>query len=226
MRCVDGAAISRHLLASDGKRVIAVEAKGLESSAREKNFRQVQSWKAEVDLALTVDPEDVAENPDLKRYVEQLGLIGVAGKTADDCKGLIVIGTFRNIPLNERKMPDFPDNVTRSLIQSDVCAVTGLQLFGLVLQARSNPGSRANIVASLFETAGVLRHGLKLARVPDAVASVARMSERDIRDNSKLHPYIALRTRATRYAFCTKSPSRSRGYELEGGTPSCGARRS
>jgi hypothetical protein len=155
LRCVDGPPSRADLLASDGKRVIAVEAKGLESSAREKNFRQVQSWKAEVDLALTVDPEDVAENPDLKRYVEQLGLIGVAGKTADDCKGLIVIGTFRNIPLNERKMPDFPDNVTRSLIQSDVCAVTGLQLFGLVLQARSNPGSRANIVASLFETAGV-----------------------------------------------------------------------
>jgi hypothetical protein len=155
LRCVDGPPSRADLLASDGKRVIAVEAKGLESSAREKNFRQVQSWKAEVDLALTVDPEDVAENPDLKRYVEQLGLIGVAGKTADDCKGLIVIGTFGNIPLNERKMPDFPDNVTRSLIQSDVCAVTGLQLFGLVLQARSNPGSRANIVASLFETAGV-----------------------------------------------------------------------
>jgi hypothetical protein len=138
LRCVDGPPSRADLLASDGKRVIAVEAKGLESSAREKNFRQVQSWKAEVDLALTVDPEDVAENPDLKRYVEQLGLIGVAGKTADDCKGLIVIGTFRNIPLNERKMPDFPDNVTRSLIQSDVCAVTGSAIWACLASAKQS----------------------------------------------------------------------------------------
>ncbi len=68
----------------------------------------------------------------------------------------MVIGTFRTTPLSDRSQPDFPEPVVRLLIQSNVCAITGLQLFGLLSMARNDPPLKEKIVSSLFSTAGVL----------------------------------------------------------------------
>lgn len=156
LQCLDGPHPRADLLASDGRRLMAVEAKGLDGPARERNFRQVQSWKAEVDLTLSVDAHEANDNPDLKRYADQLKQLGITTKPNEDCKGLMAIGTFKSTPLSDRSLPDFPDNVSRLLVSSNVCGITGLQLFGLILLARSDSTLKEKIVASLFGTSGVL----------------------------------------------------------------------
>ena len=130
LKCVDGPHPRADLLASNGSRFLAIEAKGLDGNARERNFRQVERWKAELNSAIRLPPDERDFDPDLKRYAEQLKLLGITSEATDDCKGLMVIGTFRNTPPSKRKMPDFPDGVIRLLAQSNVCALSGLQLFG------------------------------------------------------------------------------------------------
>ncbi|HEY5504381.1 MAG TPA: hypothetical protein VIK28_04420, partial [Sedimentisphaerales bacterium] len=156
LNCVDGPHPRADILASNGKRFMAIEAKGLDGNAKESNFRQVERWKAEVNSAVTIATEERKADPDLRRYGEQLDLLGMPPNVTDDCKGLMVIGTFRSTPLTDRKGPDFPDGVIRRLGHSDVCALTGLQLFGLVMHVRKNPHLKSEIVESLFNTAGVL----------------------------------------------------------------------
>jgi hypothetical protein len=156
LNCVDGPHPRADLLATDGKRIIVVEAKGLDGPARERNFRQVQSWKAEVDLAFSVDSDETDENPDLQRYAAQLKQLGITAKPQEDCKGILVIGTFKSTPLSERISLDFPENLVRLLVPANVCGITGLQLFGLVLAVRKDPGLKPKIASAFYDTAGLL----------------------------------------------------------------------
>ena len=73
----------------------------------------------------------------------------------------MVIGTFREIPLQERTRPDFPDPVARRIARSSVCGLTGLQLLGLVLEAQTDPARQKEIVDALFTTNGVLKEAEK-----------------------------------------------------------------
>ena len=155
LKCVDGPHPRADLLVSNGRRVAAVEAKGLDGSARETNFRQVERWKAEVNLSQTLHEEERESDPDLRRYAEQLRSLGETSDAPGNCKGIMIIGTFRGTPLNERTSPDFPDGVIRLLAQANVCALTGLQLFGLVLMARKNSAMKERIVDALYTTSGV-----------------------------------------------------------------------
>jgi hypothetical protein len=156
LKCVDGPHPRADLLATNGSRLMAIEAKGLEGNARESNFRQVERWKAEVNSAVSMSPEELDADPDLRRYSEQLKQFKLPPTIGDDCKGLMVIGTFRNTPVSGRQGPDFPDGVIRMLGHSDVCALTGLQLFGLIILVRKNPEMKSEIADHLFTTAGVL----------------------------------------------------------------------
>jgi hypothetical protein len=72
------------------------------------------------------------------------------------CKGILILGTFRLLPLDQRTQADFTENVIRVLAMGDICALTGLQLYCLVLAARSEPDLKETIMAELFETRGVL----------------------------------------------------------------------
>jgi hypothetical protein len=102
----------------------------------------------------------VSRDPDLRRYAEQLNKLGLPfADVAEDCKPLIVIGTFRTTPLIERSEPDFPEPVTRLLTRSKACAMTGVQLFTLVTQAREKPELKDEIVNEIVNTCGVLARG-------------------------------------------------------------------
>jgi hypothetical protein len=160
LKCVDGPHPRADLLASNGVRAAAIEAKGLDGNAREANFRQVERWKAEVNSAQTLPEDERASDPDLRRYAEKLGFLGEFSDEPGNCKGLMVIGTFRNTLLDKRNLPDFPDNVARLLAQAGVCGLSGLQLCGLVLMARQDPTIKEKIVDTMYSTSGVLKMAL------------------------------------------------------------------
>jgi hypothetical protein len=157
LQVVEGPHPRADLLASNGVRFAAVEAKGVEGSTKEKDIRQTVQWMAEVDSALATSKEDA--DPDLSRYVEQLAKLAV-NRDGSDCKGLLIMGSFRKTAVAERTQPSFPEPVTRVLERADVCALTGLQLFGLVLQSRDKPSLKPTLLTELFETRGVLQRAL------------------------------------------------------------------
>jgi hypothetical protein len=68
---------------------------------------------------------------------------------------MMVIGTYRKLPLIGRIRPDFPEPHPGQIELSGTCALTGLQLLGLVLQVRSAPESKEAIRDRLFKTHGV-----------------------------------------------------------------------
>jgi hypothetical protein len=144
------------LLGSDGQRFAAVEAKGLDGACREAHLREVAVWMAEVDLAVSMSPEE--RGSDQKAYWDNLDKLPMdASGPKAACKGILVVNTFRTLPPAERREPDFPDSMERKIAPMGVCALTGLQLFGLVIEARRNPEARKEIVQMLFETKGVVK---------------------------------------------------------------------
>lgn len=147
------------LLASNGRRVAAVEAKGVEGAAKEEYVRQVMMWMPEVDAALAMGTEG-GDDPVLTAYREQLAKLDLTDRDHDqDCKGILVLGTFRKTPLDQRTQQDFPENVKGVLVRQDICALTGLQLFVLSVLARSDETFKSQARDALFNTRGVLELG-------------------------------------------------------------------
>jgi hypothetical protein len=147
------------LLASDGSRFAAVEAKGLEGTSREAHLREVGVWMAEVDLAVSMLPQE--RGPDQKAYWDSLSKLPMNnGDHKDACKGILVVNTFRLLPPIERKEPDFPDAMARKIAPMGVCALTGLELFGLVIETRRHPETKKDVVKALFETNGLLKRAV------------------------------------------------------------------
>jgi hypothetical protein len=155
---VEGPHPRADLLSSNGVRFAAIEANGIEGATKEKDVRQTVQWMAEVDSALATADGDV--DPDLSRYIDQLAKLEV-NRDGSDCKGFLVMGTFRKTPLSERIQPSFPEPVKRVLERADICAFTGLQLLGLVLESRKDPSLKPTITKELFETRGVLQRALE-----------------------------------------------------------------
>ncbi len=159
LEIIDGPTPRADLLAWDGNQVAVIEAKGLDGPARESNMRQCERWRMDVIATLNSSPEERDAEPDLRRYAAKLSELGVPLDGPDsptDCKGILIIGTYRKRPLSERMEPDFGDPLTRTISRSPICALTGLQLLGLMLEARLDPERREAIVDSLFATRGVL----------------------------------------------------------------------
>lgn len=145
------------LLGSDGVRVVAIEAKGIEGAAREEHVRQVMMWMPEVDAALSTPMDEPAPDPVIEGYKTRLRELDLSKRdTAHDCKGILVLGTFRSLPLAERTALDFVNNVAQVLTRQDVCALTGLQLFNLVITGRTEPEKKQGIRAAIMATRGVL----------------------------------------------------------------------
>jgi hypothetical protein len=145
------------LLGSDGVRVAAIEAKGIEGAAREEHVRQVMMWMPEVDAALSTPIDESASDPVIESYKTRLRELDLSKRdTARDCKGILVLGTFRSLPLAERTGLDFVNNVAQVLTRQDVCALTGLQLFNLVIIGRTEPEKKQGIRAAIMATIGVL----------------------------------------------------------------------
>jgi hypothetical protein len=87
------------LITYDGKRVGAIEAKGLEGGAKEANLRQTERWVADVRSALVATEDQKKADIDLAHYAERLVELDApvgSEETTVECKGIMLIGTFRN----------------------------------------------------------------------------------------------------------------------------------
>jgi hypothetical protein len=157
---VEGPHPRADLLSVKASRFIAIEAKGVEGGVREAQFRQTERWIAEVNSTVGLPAEEVSRDADLSRYAAQLAKLNTPfANITDDCKGLMVIGTYRTTPLADRVEADFPEPVLRLLSRSQVCALTGAQLFALVMLARENPALKVDILNELMGACGVLASG-------------------------------------------------------------------
>ncbi len=136
LKIADGPRGRADLIGYDGARVVALEVKGLEGSAKENNLRQTERWVADIRSALTSSTEQTATDTDLGVYAEKLRELGVPEGVDINCKGIMVIGTHRKMPLADRNEPSFPDPVARPINRSEVCALSGLQLLGLLLETK------------------------------------------------------------------------------------------
>ena len=155
LQVVNGPHPRADLLCTNGRRIAAVEAKGVDGGAKEEYVRQVMMWMPEVDAARSLTSSGT--DPQLDGYVQQLAKLDLSAiDNRTDCKGILVLGTFRQMPLDQRPQPDFPDNSVAVMVRQTFCALTGLQLFGLVIKVRENPECKEEMGPALFETRGVL----------------------------------------------------------------------
>ena len=159
VRVVKGPRHRADLLAYDGQRLAAIEAKGLEGGAKEANLRQTERWVADIRSALVATAEEKKADIDLASYSEKLIELGVpigGEETTIECKGIMVIGGYRKTPISDRKEQVFPEPVARTINRSKVCALSGLQLLGLFLAAREDPRLTGKTIELLFSSNGVV----------------------------------------------------------------------
>ncbi len=157
IKVVDGPPGRADLLAFDGKTLAAVEAKGVEGGANETHVGQVVKWLGELRAAV-VDPrtEDGADR-DLALYAKCILALGIDLKaTQPDCIGMLIVGTYRKLPLQDRTELSFPHNVTATISRLRLRALTGLQLLCLLLEGRENEAAKDKAVNSIFAGPGVL----------------------------------------------------------------------
>jgi len=153
---VEGPNSRADLIATCADRYVAVEAKGVEGSVKERQYRQVERWRAELNTALNSSAEEIIGDPEISQYAECVAQVRLSDYDGRDAKGLLVVGTYRHARVDQRSETDFPDTVRRLLERSDVCGMTGVQLFGLVNSVRETPDLRVVIQKELLETRGVL----------------------------------------------------------------------
>jgi len=111
----------------DGQIVIA-EIKGQNKSAAEKNAAQLEKWVS------TYISKHEGGNP----------------------KGLLIVNTFREQPLEDRVQVSFPNQMLSYSIARGHCLLTTLQLCTLLLFCRDNPSEKDIIIGKLLNTIGCL----------------------------------------------------------------------
>lgn len=104
-----------------------IEAKGVKKSAAEKFAAQLEKWVA--------------------------GSLEESGKAA---KGILVVNTWRDIPLSDRTGIDFPAQMIPYSKSRGHCLVTGLQLFIMRSEIEKNPIMAESFRQKILETSGVL----------------------------------------------------------------------
>jgi hypothetical protein len=146
------------ILIAYAKKIAVAEAKGLDGVSREANLRQTQRWVADVNSTLVASPEERAEDIHLAKYAEKLIALGVKIDDSNlaDCKGIMIIGTFRKTPLDERTGDDFPNEVLRIATRDEVCCLTGLDLLLWFLWSHNNESLKNDFRNNLFSTKGRL----------------------------------------------------------------------
>jgi hypothetical protein len=155
LKVVEGPHPRADFISHTDSRFIAIEAKGLDGGAKEIQARQVVTWRSEVDTASVASDDDLNDQ-DVAKYAHLLDQLMPRTSASDECKGVLIVGTFRKQPLSQRDPnQDFPDTVKRFLERERICALTGLQLLGLVLEARSEPRRKPLITEALCSTNGI-----------------------------------------------------------------------
>jgi hypothetical protein len=114
------------LRATYGETLVVVEIKGVSKSAAERYAAQLEKWVSE---------ELAAERP---------------------AKGVLVVNTWRDIPLDQRIQPDFPEQMLRYATQREHCLITGLQLLVMVKTALLEPQRKPEIAGLIIDTVGPL----------------------------------------------------------------------
>lgn len=111
---------------SYGETLVVVEVKGVTKSAAEKHAAQLEKWVSE-ELA--------------------------SGRSA---KGILVVNTWRERPVDQRDEVHFPDQMLAYSAQRGHCLLTGLQLLAIARSAMEQPGRRAELAELLIGHVGPL----------------------------------------------------------------------
>jgi hypothetical protein len=117
-----------YLVAATGGTAVVVVSKGVEESASEIHAMQ------------------------LEKSVSDFGLM--QGRLP---KGLLVISSFRNTPLDERTNPTFSAQLLEYSTQRKHALLTGVQLFGMVSEVLQDPRKAAQIRELLVNTVGPVK---------------------------------------------------------------------
>jgi hypothetical protein len=104
-----------------------LEVKGLTKSAAEKNAAQLEKWVA-------TRLESTGNRP----------------------KGILIVNTWREKPLDERTEADFPAQMIPYSTSREHCLVTGLQLFVIRAQVEADSNQAAHWRKALLETVGCI----------------------------------------------------------------------
>lgn len=117
------------LIIRTGKKIAIVEVKGLKKSAAEKNAAQLQKW--------------------VSSYHAEKG---------DNPKGILIVNTFKNVRIENRKEADFPNQMIPYAKRMNHCLITGLQLLCIYLDFKSKKLKKKEIVDMFFNTDGELKY--------------------------------------------------------------------
>ena len=104
-----------------------VEVKGLTKSAAEKHAAQLEKWVA-----------------------------GLLEGTGEQFKGILVVNTYRETPLDKRTKKSFPDQMVPYSTSRSHCLVTGLQLFLIRSEVENDPARAEHWRKQLLESSGII----------------------------------------------------------------------
>ena len=152
------------LIAWDGNVVLVLRADGTKSNAKNRDMVQCMTWSGEATVAqLTPDDERSDLLRDYVSIMRQLGVPVTDAADADDqmvrCRGVLIVNTFRESPLDERPIarPEIPDFTSPQLIADHALfALTGLQLMCMALEAGDNERAARDVRARFASQSGVL----------------------------------------------------------------------
>lgn len=140
-----------------------LEVKGKTASAARKNAEQCKVWISELTAAQLSDADERANDTVTKSYLNCLKELGVTvGDLGDPnaqpigVKGILLINAYRDLPLDRRTEAGFPHPMLRTIAGASLCALTTLQLLGMVLKARMISSEREKLARLLFDHVGVI----------------------------------------------------------------------
>jgi hypothetical protein len=107
------------------ERIIVAEIKGISKSAGEKNAAQLEKW--------------------VSSYFSDNGV---------EAKGLLIANTYREMPLEERTEPSFPDQMLKYTKQRGHCLINTISLCNILLYCRQHPTEKDKIIDELLLTEG------------------------------------------------------------------------
>ncbi|MEQ8469866.1 MAG: hypothetical protein RIC35_01695 [Marinoscillum sp.] len=115
--------------------VAVVEIKGTSKSSGEKHSAQLQKWVSDYHINKDYNP-----------------------------KGILIVNTYKNIPIENRTEKDFPDQMMKYVSQMEHCLISGLQLFALYEDFKGGKISQEKVLELLFNTVGELKYTKNIER--------------------------------------------------------------
>ena len=103
-----------------------VEVKGTVGSAAEKHAGQLEKWSS--------------------HYLEEYEVVP---------KALLVVNAFMDVPITERNLPVFPDQMLTYSTSREHCLMSGVQLLGVLVASKLNPAMREALAREILDTVGV-----------------------------------------------------------------------